>query len=145
MNNHKLDTTNCDQAAQAVTGSAAMQPGTGLDVSMSSAHVPIASSVDAPLTPVILAGGAGTRLWPLSREQYPKQLIDLLGTDTLLQATVRRTVGLRAEYAMAEPIVVCAAEHGIATVQQLRDCGVKPSFILEPARRNTAPARTLVA
>lgn len=145
MNNHKLDTISRDQAAEAVTSGVAMHPGAGLDVSMSSAIGPIASSADAPLTPVILAGGAGTRLWPLSREQYPKQLIDLLGTDTLLQATVRRTVGLNADYAMAEPIVVCAAEHGIATIQQLRDCGVQPSFILEPARRNTAPALTLAA
>jgi mannose-1-phosphate guanylyltransferase / mannose-6-phosphate isomerase len=79
----------------------------------------------------------------LSREQYPKQLIDLLGGDTLLQATVRRTEGLAASHAMAAPIVVCGSEHRFATVQQLRGYGADASFILEPMRRNTAPALTL--
>jgi mannose-1-phosphate guanylyltransferase/mannose-6-phosphate isomerase len=109
------------------------------------ATVPINLPFELPIAPVILAGGAGTRLWPLSREQYPKQLIDLLGTDTLLEATVRRTGGLASRHAMAAPIVVCGAEHRFATAEQLRGCCPDASLILEPMRRNTAPALTLAA
>jgi mannose-1-phosphate guanylyltransferase/mannose-6-phosphate isomerase len=145
MNNHTLDNVNRDHIARAATAGVAIRTGAALAAPAGLARVPITASLDAPLTPVILAGGAGTRLWPLSREQYPKQLIDLLGTDTLLQATVRRTVGLAAPYTMAAPLVVCAQEHGAATVQQLRGCGMEASFILEPTRRNTAPALTLAA
>jgi mannose-1-phosphate guanylyltransferase/mannose-6-phosphate isomerase len=111
----------------------------------SSEKLPNSMPVQLSLAPVILAGGAGTRLWPLSREHYPKQLIDLLGTDTLLQATVRRTEGLAASHAMSAPIIVCGSEHRFATAQQLRGYGADPSFILEPTRRNTAPALTLAA
>jgi mannose-1-phosphate guanylyltransferase / mannose-6-phosphate isomerase len=100
--------------------------GRDLDVA-GSAKVPESLPCQLPLAPVILAGGAGTRLWPLSREQYPKQLIDLLGGDTLLQATVRRTEGLAASHAMAAPIVVCGSEHRFATVQQLRGYGADAS------------------
>ncbi|PPK43021.1 mannose-1-phosphate guanylyltransferase/mannose-6-phosphate isomerase [Trinickia symbiotica] len=98
-----------------------------------------------PLAPIILAGGAGTRLWPLSREQYPKQLIDLLGDDTLLQATVRRAQALTAIRAATDPIVVCGADQRFATAAQMRECGIDASFIVEPMRRNTAPALTLAA
>ncbi|MEA3119893.1 MAG: mannose-phosphate guanylyltransferase / mannose-6-phosphate isomerase [Paraburkholderia sp.] len=98
-----------------------------------------------PLAPVVLAGGAGTRLWPLSREQHPKQLIDLLDSNSLLQATVRRAQGLSAIRAITTPIVVCGADHRLVTEQQIGGCGIEARFIVEPMRRNTAPALTIAA
>lgn len=90
------------------------------------------------MVPVILSGGAGSRLWPLSREHHPKQLIRLLGEHTLLQATVRRLAALECAQ---PPIVVCNEEHRFMVAQQLRDIGVVPSaIVLEPVARNTAPA-----
>ncbi|MGN6318971.1 mannose-1-phosphate guanylyltransferase/mannose-6-phosphate isomerase [Trinickia sp.] len=98
------------------------------------------------LIPVILAGGSGTRLWPMSREHYPKQLIDVLGADTLLQATVHRLDGFPESWEVAQaPLVVCGAEHGFIIDEQLRASGVTPALIVEPARRDTAPALTLAA
>jgi mannose-1-phosphate guanylyltransferase/mannose-6-phosphate isomerase len=98
------------------------------------------------LIPVILAGGSGTRLWPMSREHYPKQLIDVLGSDTLLQATVHRLDGFPKSWEVADsPLVVCGAEHGFIIDEQLRASGVTPALIVEPARRDTAPALTLAA
>ena len=90
------------------------------------------------VVPVILSGGTGTRLWPLSRKQHPKQFISLLGDSTLLQATARR---LRALEEALPPIVVCGAAHRFTVADQLRDAGVAPqAIVLEPAVRNTAPA-----
>ncbi len=98
------------------------------------------------LVPVVLAGGSGTRLWPMSREHYPKQLIDVVGSDTLLQATVRRLDGFPDCWQMDEsPIVVCGGEHCFIIEEQLRQSGVVPRLIVEPARRDTAPALTLAA
>jgi mannose-1-phosphate guanylyltransferase/mannose-6-phosphate isomerase len=94
------------------------------------------------LTPVILSGGSGTRLWPLSRELYPKQLLPLVGERTMLQETVQRLAGLEA----AAPIVVCNEAHRFLVAEQLRQLGAKPqAIILEPAGRNTAPAIALAA
>ena len=91
-----------------------------------------------PVVPVILSGGTGTRLWPLSREQHPKQFISLLGGYTLLQATVRRLQSL--EKALP-PIVVCNEAHRFLVAEQLRAVDVPPAAILlEPTARNTAPA-----
>ena len=88
--------------------------------------------------PVILSGGAGTRLWPLSREHHPKQLIALLDDDTLLQATAQRLAFV--EDAQC-PIVVCNEEHRFVVAEQLRAVGVSPgAIVLEPMARNTAPA-----
>lgn len=90
------------------------------------------------VVPVVLSGGAGSRLWPLSREHYPKQLIALAGEHTLLQATARRISSLEGVQA---PIVVCGKEHAFTVAEQLRALDVTPTAILaEPEGRNTAPA-----
>jgi mannose-1-phosphate guanylyltransferase / mannose-6-phosphate isomerase len=95
------------------------------------------------LIPVILSGGAGTRLWPLSREMYPKQLLALTGKQTMLQDTAVRLAGIAGASA---PIVVCNDAHRFTVAEQLRALDVKASAImLEPAGRNTAPAVALAA
>ncbi len=95
------------------------------------------------IVPVILAGGSGTRLWPLSRELFPKQLISLYNSHTMLQNTLLRLEGT-AE--IDSPIVVCNETHRFMTAEQLRLIQVRPgSIILEPAARNTAPAIALAA
>ena len=99
------------------------------------------------LQQVILSGGSGTRLWPLSREQYPKQLLPLVGDDTMLQATALRLQGEHEAFALTtEPIVVCNEEYRFITAEQLRAVGkASQRIILEPCGRNTAPAVTLAA
>ncbi len=94
------------------------------------------------IVPVILAGGSGTRLWPLSRQSYPKQFVPLLNDDSLFNATVRRM----AEVSDLAPIVVCNEEHRFLVAEQLRLSNVEEaSILLEPAGRNTAPAIALAA
>jgi mannose-1-phosphate guanylyltransferase len=94
------------------------------------------------LTPVILAGGSGTRLWPLSRQLYPKQFLPLLGVKTLLQQTIERLQGLDCQ----APIVVCNEEHRFLAAEQLRQTGIDDgAIILEPVPKNTAPAIALAA
>ncbi|MCI3951190.1 MAG: mannose-phosphate guanylyltransferase/mannose-6-phosphate isomerase [Burkholderiales bacterium] len=96
------------------------------------------------IQPVLLCGGSGTRLWPLSREQYPKQLLALNGELTLLQATARRVGGLAGEF--NAPLVVCNEEHRFLVAEQLREIGVTPrAIVLEPVGRGTAPALTVAA
>ncbi|MCX5539820.1 mannose-1-phosphate guanylyltransferase/mannose-6-phosphate isomerase [Paraburkholderia sp. CNPSo 3076] len=98
------------------------------------------------IVPVVLAGGSGTRLWPMSRAHFPKQLIGVVGSDTLLQATVHRLDGFSSEWEVASsPIVVCGEEHRFVIVDQLRACGMDARLVVEPARRDTAPALTLGA
>ncbi|OJU87193.1 MAG: mannose-1-phosphate guanylyltransferase/mannose-6-phosphate isomerase [Burkholderiales bacterium 66-5] len=100
------------------------------------------------LTPVILCGGAGTRLWPLSREAYPKQFLALQGDDggSMLQDTARRLDGLSAEIARRQPLVVCNNAHRFLAAQQLHDAGFATAqLVLEPVGRNTAPALALAA
>jgi mannose-1-phosphate guanylyltransferase/mannose-6-phosphate isomerase len=88
--------------------------------------------------PVILSGGAGTRLWPLSRAALPKQLLPLVSDKTMLQDTALRTAG-RAE--MMQPLIVCGNEHRFLVAEQLREIKVNPlGILLEPVGRNTAPA-----
>lgn len=94
------------------------------------------------IIPVILAGGSGTRLWPLSRKLHPKQVLALLGDRTLIQETVLRLRGLDA----AAPVVICNDEHRFIVAEQLRDLGERPAaLILEPVARNTAPAVSVAA
>jgi len=89
------------------------------------------------VVPVILSGGTGTRLWPLSRELYPKQLLPLLSEVSLLQQTAWRVRGA----GFAPPLVVCSAEHRFVIAEQLRNLGIQPSgIVLEPSPRDTAPA-----
>ena len=96
------------------------------------------------IQPVVLSGGSGTRLWPLSREKYPKQLLPLIGEDSLLQATVRRVEGI-AGVDLAPPMVVCGEEYRFVIAEQLRLLGKPGVIVLEPKGRNTAPALTLAA
>ncbi|MET0814584.1 MAG: mannose-1-phosphate guanylyltransferase/mannose-6-phosphate isomerase, partial [Pseudoxanthomonas sp.] len=89
------------------------------------------------LQPVLLSGGSGTRLWPLSREAYPKQFLPLVGEDTMVQATWRRVAPL----ASIAPIIVANEEHRFLVAEQLRQIGAPaPAILLEPVGRNTAPA-----
>ncbi|HXV20239.1 MAG TPA: mannose-1-phosphate guanylyltransferase/mannose-6-phosphate isomerase [Desulfuromonadales bacterium] len=95
------------------------------------------------IVPVILSGGAGTRLWPLSRELYPKQLLPLVGAQTMLQETVTRLRGLAG---LGAPLVVCNESHRFLVAEQLRAIGVNPAaIVLEPVGRNTAPAVAVAA
>lgn len=93
--------------------------------------------------PVIMAGGSGTRLWPLSRVQYPKQFLPLAsGGQTLLQATIQRLEGLD----VASSLLICNEEHRFLAAEQLRSIGRdEAQILLEPAGRNTAPAIALAA
>ena len=95
------------------------------------------------VVPVILAGGSGSRLWPLSRELFPKQFHALFGSDSLLQSTLRRAAGVGAA---AAPIIVCNEEHRFLVAEQCRAAGVAwRRIILESEGRNTAPAIALAA
>jgi len=94
------------------------------------------------LIPVILAGGSGSRLWPLSRQQFPKQFLKLFGEHTMLQQTLLRLKGLND---LAEPIIVCNEDHRFTVAEQLQEIGLKGQIILEPVARNTAPAIALAA
>jgi len=93
--------------------------------------------------PVILSGGSGTRLWPMSRTLYPKQLLSLLGHDSLLQQTVRRVADRQG---FASPVLVANEEHRFIIAEQLREISVVPrALLLEPVGRNTAPAGCIAA
>ncbi len=99
------------------------------------------------LQPVILSGGSGTRLWPLSREHYPKQLLPLHGDDTMLQDTVLRLDGFSfSEGTVNPPLVICNEEHRFLVAEQVRQLEKEyKKILLEPVGRNTAPALTLAA
>ncbi|MCA3267108.1 MAG: mannose-1-phosphate guanylyltransferase/mannose-6-phosphate isomerase [Azospirillum sp.] len=100
------------------------------------------AAAPAKLVPVILSGGAGTRLWPLSRELYPKQLLPLAGERSLIQDTALRVGG----EAFGPPIVVCNEEHRFVIAEQLRRVDIAPrAIVLEPVGRNTAAAAAAAA
>ena len=96
------------------------------------------------LQPVILSGGSGTRLWPLSREKYPKQLLPLIGEESLLQGTLRRVDGIAGQE-LSPPLIVCNEEYRFVIAEQLRLMNKDGRILLEPTGRNTAPALTLAA
>ncbi len=90
------------------------------------------------IVPVILSGGSGTRLWPLSRKQYPKQYLPLVGDNTMLQETILRLNGLDN---LADPIIICNVEHRFLVAEQCKQINISnPTILLEPIGRNTAPA-----
>jgi mannose-1-phosphate guanylyltransferase len=93
------------------------------------------------ILPVIMAGGSGSRLWPLSRAMYPKQFLKLVGDNTMLQDTVNRLKNIES----AEPLIICNTEHRFLVAEQIKQVGVKGNIMLEPVGRNTAPAIALAA
>ena len=93
------------------------------------------------MIPVIMAGGSGTRLWPLSRTAFPKQFLSLNSHLTMLQETAARLNGM----VSAEPMIICNEEHRFLVAEQMRQQGHKAHILLEPAGRNTAPAIALAA
>ena len=94
------------------------------------------------MIPVILSGGSGTRLWPLSREAFPKQFLSLTGKRSMLQSTWERVAPL----ASAPPIVVAGEDHRFMVAEQLREAGCEgATILLEPVARNTAPAIAVAA
>lgn len=94
------------------------------------------------IIPVILSGGSGTRLWPLSRALYPKQLHQLYSDNSMLQETAKRVCG----ESFGAPIIICNDEHRFIIAEQLLEAGIKPhAIVLEPVGRNTAPAAAIAA
>ncbi|AOK37645.1 TPA: mannose-1-phosphate guanylyltransferase/mannose-6-phosphate isomerase [Burkholderia cenocepacia] len=105
-----------------------------------------AAGMRLAVQPVILAGGSGTRLWPMSRERFPKQLIGLLGEHSLLQSTALRLDGLTADHPLNDDVlIVCGEDHRFTTAEQLRLTAKRATIMLEPLGRDTAPALTLAA
>ena len=97
------------------------------------------------IIPIILCGGSGKRLWPLSRASFPKQFLEIGESNgkSLLQKTVQRVLNLKN---VQRPILVCNEAHRFITAEQMREIGVQPlRIILEPCSKNTAPAITLAA
>jgi len=95
------------------------------------------------IIPVILSGGSGTRLWPLSRAMRPKQLLSMVSDHTMIQDTVTRLAGITD---IADPIIVCNEEHRFTIAEQMREMNINPSaIILEPFGKNTAPAVAIAA
>lgn len=101
----------------------------------------------SPIQPVVLCGGVGTRLWPLSRAGFPKQFLCLVGNDSLFQQSTKRLLAIgKASDAVRHPYIVCNEEHRFLAQEQLREIGIESgTFLLEPIGRNTAPALTLAA
>ncbi len=99
------------------------------------------------VTPVILCGGSGTRLWPLSRTGFPKQFLCLTGNESLFQQAAKRLAGLRQDgIQVVPPFIVCGEDHRFLASEQLREVGIPlGAALLEPTGRNTAPALTLAA
>ena len=98
------------------------------------------------LVPVILSGGSGSRLWPLSRAQRPKQFLALTGDSSLFQQTLERVCDIEGHQAQLSPIVVANTDHRFLVAEQCREMAIEPmSLILEPVARNTAPAIAVAA
>ena len=103
----------------------------------------MAKTTSDRITPVILSGGSGSRLWPLSRALHPKQMLHLMGEHSLIQETALR---LNDPELFGPPIIVCNEDHRFVIAEQLREVGITPAaIILEPVARNTAPAIAVAA
>ncbi|KAF1082757.1 MAG: Mannose-1-phosphate guanylyltransferase / Mannose-6-phosphate isomerase [Candidatus Rifleibacterium amylolyticum] len=99
--------------------------------------------MSSKIVPVILSGGTGTRLWPLSRELYPKQFLPLAGQHTMIQETLLRLRGLTD---LAAPVIICNEDHRFLVAEQMRQIDCRPTaIVLEPVGRNTAPAVAVAA
>ena len=99
----------------------------------------------ACIVPLILCGGSGTRLWPLSRESYPKQFLSIKKDNqlSLLQQTIKRILPFKG---LRKPILICNEEHRFIVAEQMREINIKPKrIILEPFGKNTAPAIAIAA
>jgi mannose-1-phosphate guanylyltransferase/mannose-6-phosphate isomerase len=94
---------------------------------------------NAKITPVILCGGSGTRLWPLSRKSFPKQFVPLVDNKSLLQLTLERVAQINGSGQSPEVICVAAEDHRFLVAQAMQAAKVKGQIILEPVARNTAP------
>jgi len=95
------------------------------------------------ITPVVLSGGSGTRLWPLSRKSHPKQLLPLLNDTSLLQDTINRLAG---KESIGKTIVICNEDYRFMVAEQVHSTSIETgAIILEPVGRNTAPAIALAA
>jgi mannose-1-phosphate guanylyltransferase / mannose-6-phosphate isomerase len=106
------------------------------------AYSNVPMTMPSPIIPVILSGGSGTRLWPVSRESFPKQFWPLISDRSMIQETASRAVG----DGFGPPIVVCNQEHRFAVAEQMRLLGVEGTrIVLEPVGRNSAPAITAAA
>ena len=93
------------------------------------------------ITPILLCGGSGTRLWPLSRQGYPKQFVPLAGTGSLFQQSAERLSGRSRRVCFAPPVVVTGTDFRFVATEQLAEIGIEPgAVLLEPEGRNTAPA-----
>src|SRR5215475_12378076 len=93
--------------------------------------------MDHSIIPVLMCGGAGTRLWPISRESMPKQFVPLDGQKSTFHQTIERITG---SSLFARPIVITNAEFRFIVAEQLRECGVEADIVLEPTRRDSGPA-----
>ena len=119
-----------------------------MTVSIVSPTAQATDKVSGALTvqPVILAGGSGSRLWPLSREHYPKQLIGVLSEESMLEATAARLNNWSGALPVSDDfILVCGEDHRFMVAEQMRRNGKKAQIFLEPVGRNTAPALTIAA
>ena len=108
-------------------------------------HTPTARPQTAPIIPVILCGGSGTRLWPLSRKSFPKQFVPLIDGKSLLRLTLERVSQVNPGAAATQVVCIAAEDHRFLVVDALKASGVQGRIILEPGGRNTAPAMALAA
>src|SRR5437660_9700203 len=93
--------------------------------------------MNSPIIPVLMCGGAGTRLWPISRESMPKQFVPLIGPRSTFQQVIER-VSVPALF--GRPIVITNADFRFIVAEQLRECGIEADIVLEPIRRDSGPA-----
>src|SRR3954453_18725217 len=99
-------------------------------------------AVPSTLTPVIMCGGAGTRLWPMSRESMPKQFVSLIGEGSTFEQVIRPT---REPTIVSRPIVITPYDFRFAVAEQLQECGVEADIVLEPVRRDSGAAVAVAA